>query len=60
VQDCLHHRQAPGEGEFDLRGFLALLPADVPLSIEVPDDDLDALTPMAAATLLMDETRRYL
>jgi sugar phosphate isomerase/epimerase len=60
VQDCLHHRQAPGEGEFDLRGFLQLLPADVPLSIEVPDDDLDALTPMAAATLLMDETRRYL
>jgi hypothetical protein len=37
-----------------------LLPVDVPLSIEVPDDDLDALTPMAAATLLMDETRRYL
>ncbi|MEX1106225.1 MAG: TIM barrel protein [Ilumatobacteraceae bacterium] len=60
VQDCLHHRETPGEGEFDLRGFLELLPADVPISIEVPDDDLDALTPLEAAGVLMGETQRYL
>lgn len=60
VQDCLHHREPPGEGEFDLRAFLELLPRDVPMSVEVIDDDLDALTPLAAAAVLMGETRRYL
>jgi sugar phosphate isomerase/epimerase len=60
VQDCLHFREPPGEGEFDLRGFMDLVPSHVPVSVEVPDDDLDALTPDAAARILFDETSRYL
>lgn len=59
VQDCLHHREVPGEGEFDLRGLLALLPADAPLSVEVADDDLDRLEPADVARILHDETVRY-
>jgi sugar phosphate isomerase/epimerase len=59
VQDCLHHREVPGEGEFDLRGLLALLPADAPLSVEVADDDLDLLEPAEAARILHTETSRY-
>jgi hypothetical protein len=49
----------PGEGEFDLRGLLALLPADAPLSVEVADDDLDLLEPAEAARILHTETSRY-
>lgn len=59
VQDCLHHREVPGEGEFDLRGLLELLPADAPLSVEVPDDDLDRLDPLEVARILHRETLRY-
>jgi len=60
VQDCLHHREPPGEGEFDLRAFVAAMPPGAPFSIEVPDDDLDGLTPEAAAVILHDATMRYL
>ncbi len=60
VQDCLHHRELPGDGEFDLRGFLELLPADAPISVEVPDDDLDALPVGEAAAALYEATARYL
>lgn len=38
-RDCLEHRRAPGEGEFDLDDFVAALRASgtrVPWSIEVP------------------------
>jgi sugar phosphate isomerase/epimerase len=60
VQDCLHYREPPGEGEFDLRAFLELLPDTAPLSVEVIDDDLDLLPPAEAAALLMAATRLYL
>lgn len=59
VQDCLHHREVPGDGEFDLRGLLALLPADAPISVEVIDDDLDRLDPAEVARILHTETMRY-
>jgi sugar phosphate isomerase/epimerase len=52
IQDCLHHRCPLGEGEFPLRAFLALLPADAPLSVEVIDDDLDLLPAQVVATRL--------
>jgi len=35
LQDAIDGRSAPGEGELDLRGFLARLPDAVPLSLEV-------------------------
>ncbi len=60
VQDCLHHREPPGDGEFDLRAFMELLPSDAPVSVEVPDDDLDLRSPGDAAALLFEETSRYL
>jgi sugar phosphate isomerase/epimerase len=60
VQDCLHHREPPGDGEFDLRAFMELLPPDAPVSVEVPDDDLDLRSPGDAAALLFEETSRYL
>jgi sugar phosphate isomerase/epimerase len=53
IEDCLHHRQLPGDGEFDLATFLAMLPADAPISIEVIDDDLDLLDPDVVASMLM-------
>ena len=60
VQDCLHHRQVMGEGEFDLGALMAMLPAEAPVSIEVPDDDLDLLDPGEVARRLADATRALL
>ncbi|MFN8020939.1 MAG: TIM barrel protein [Acidimicrobiales bacterium] len=60
LRDCLHHREPPGEGEFDLRAFVELLPAHAPVSVEVPDDDLDRLPALEVAQLLHDEAARYL
>ena len=60
LQDCIHNRQVPGEGEFDLVTFLRALPADVPLSVEVIDDDLDELAPAVVAGRLADATRMLL
>jgi sugar phosphate isomerase/epimerase len=60
LQDCLHHRCSPGEGEFDLAGFLAALvdvPAEAPIGLEVIDDDLDLLPPVEAAVRVADATR---
>jgi sugar phosphate isomerase/epimerase len=52
IPDCLHYRCPLGEGEFPLREFLSLLPADAPLSVEVIDDDMDLLpTPVVADRL---------
>lgn len=61
VADTLAHRLPPGEGEFDLTGFLAALPAEVPLGVEVPSDRLEALgDPVAVGRLLGAATRRVL
>lgn len=41
--DCLRHRVAPGDGEFDVDGFVSLLVdkgVDVPWSLEVCNDDV--------------------
>ena len=60
LQDTLHYRDLPGEGEFDLVRFLRALPAEAPLSLEVIDDDLDLLPPAEAVALIADATRRLL
>lgn len=49
IPDCLHYRCPLGEGEFPLREFLALLPADAPLSVEVISDEMDLLPTSAVA-----------
>ena len=60
VEDCLHHREVMGEAEFDLATLMSMLPSNAPLSIEVPDDDLDLLDPVEVARRLGDATRRLL
>ncbi len=60
LNDCLHYREVPGDGEFDLITFLQKLPAAVPLSVEVIDDDLDLLPASDVARRLADSTRMLL
>lgn len=60
VEDCLHFREVPGEGEFDLRGFMELLPPAAPVSVEVPSDVLDQLPALEVARILAYESKRYL
>jgi sugar phosphate isomerase/epimerase len=55
--DCLENRRVPGEGEFDLVGFVRLLDAmdvSVPVSIEVISTQLQALPAVEAATRMRD------
>jgi sugar phosphate isomerase/epimerase len=60
LEDCLHFREVPGEGEFDLRGFMELLPVAAPVSVEVPSDVLDQLPALEVARILAYEAKRYL
>ncbi len=61
VADTLANRLPPGDGEFDLAGFLAELPPGVPVGVEVPSDRLEALgDPVAVGRLLGAATRRVL
>lgn len=36
LDEALFERRAPGDGDLPLRAFLALVPADVPIGLEVP------------------------
>lgn len=61
VTDTMHFRDLPGEGEFDVDGFLRLLwtnGARAPLSVEVMDDRLAALPAAEAAQRIADATWR--
>jgi sugar phosphate isomerase/epimerase len=40
AHEARHERVPPGEGTLDLAGFLAALPAAVPLAVEVQSDAL--------------------
>lgn len=63
LDDTLHHRRVPGDGEFDLVGFLQALEAvgvHAPISVEVISDELDELPPAVAAGRLGDATRAVL
>jgi len=58
--DCTRHREVPGEGEFDLAGFLRLMDemgVRLPLSVEVISDDLQRCPAGEAARRLADATR---
>ena len=53
VEATLHRRLLPGEGDFDLAGYLGALRdigAAAPVGVEVFSDDLHALGPLEAAT----------
>jgi sugar phosphate isomerase/epimerase len=63
LTDTVHHRCIPGEGEFDLRRFLSIVhPAGstLPLSLEIIDDDLAAMSPFESAQRIADGTRATL
>jgi sugar phosphate isomerase/epimerase len=58
--DCVANRLPPGEGEFDVVGFLALLSdigADAPLAVEVLSDAVQTSTPTDVAVHLAHATR---
>jgi len=63
VDATLHHRRLPGEGDFDLLGYLRALKdagSCAPVGVEVFSDDLHALGSGAAARLAADATRQLL
>ncbi len=60
LEDTMHYRNVPGEGEFDLVGFLQALPAEPPLSVEVIDDDLAGQPAADVARRLARATRAVL
>jgi len=63
VEDTLHHRAPPGEGEFDLVRFVRTLDAagsDMPYSVEVIDDDMQALPAVEVGRRLGQRTREVL
>lgn len=45
AHEASSHRLRPGEGAFDIAGFVRALPASCPISIEIPRDDLVPLLP---------------
>lgn len=62
LQDTLHNRKVPGEGQFDLPSFFALmheLGVSAPVSVEVMSESLDEGGPMNVATRLAGCVGRY-
>jgi len=56
--DAMFARQVPGEGELPLRELVAALPADMPISLEVPRlADLKAMGPRAHAVRVVEAAR---
>lgn len=63
LDECTRYRRPPGEGDFDVAGFLTALLAtgtSAPISVEVLSDELDRLPPNTVAQLLSTATRRVL
>jgi sugar phosphate isomerase/epimerase len=60
IFDTMHHRDLPGEGEFDIDGFLGTLwrrGVRAPISVEVMDDRMYALPASEAARRIGDASR---
>ena len=63
VDECLHRRLVPGEGDIDLVGLIRLLDeagVDAPVGIEVMSDEINALPVKEAARRVGDATRSVL
>jgi sugar phosphate isomerase/epimerase len=61
IQAARCERMLPGEGDIDLRALFAALPADIPVSIEVPSESrAPAMGYEAWARLAMDTAQRVL
>jgi sugar phosphate isomerase/epimerase len=57
VEEAVFDRLLPGEGAFELRAFLPLIPAQATIAVEVPSRKLAGQTPHARATCLMQAMR---
>jgi sugar phosphate isomerase/epimerase len=63
LEDTIHRRRLPGEGSFDLEGFIRLMDdhgVRCPLSVEILSDDLRLRSARDAATAAADATRAVL
>jgi sugar phosphate isomerase/epimerase len=63
LDECTRYRSAPGQGDFDLDGFLRALLATgttAPVSVEVLSDENDQLPPATVAGALAIATQRVL
>jgi sugar phosphate isomerase/epimerase len=61
IHDARCERLLPGEGGFDLKALFAALPADLPVSVEIPNDvRAPAMGYAAWARAAVDATRRVL
>lgn len=62
VAEAAEQRMLPGQGAFDVRGFLAALPATARLSAEVPQEDCirRGLAPLERAAAALAATRAVL
>ena len=55
--EAVYGRLPPGQGEFDLRGLLAVVPATARLAIEAPFRAPAGLTPLERGRILVEATR---
>lgn len=61
IFEAVAQRATPGEGEFGLPALFPLLPADVPLGVEVPSAaDAGSVDPVVRARMLLERTRALL
>lgn len=63
LEDTFHRRVLPGQGDFGIPGFLALVSSlgiDCPLGVEVLNDGLRALPPAESAALGLEAARDVL
>ncbi|MCD2187899.1 sugar phosphate isomerase/epimerase family protein [Actinomycetospora soli] len=60
AHEARHLRVPPGEGGLDLGRFLTMLPADLPLAVEVQSDALLDTAPAERAAALLAATRTVL
>lgn len=63
LEDTLHRRRIPGEGDFDLVGFVRMVLAHgvrAPLSVEVISDDVHSMPIAEAAARTAEATRAVL
>jgi sugar phosphate isomerase/epimerase len=61
LAECTRYRRVPGQGEFDLNGFLRAVLAigtTAPVSVEVLSDVHDQLPPTAVAKTLAAASRQ--
>lgn len=61
ADEARHHRLLPGDGELDLAGLIAVVPSDLPLSVEVQSDQMTAaMTPRDRAVVAYAAARTVL